>query len=514
MTRVPGWARRWPARLALLLGGLALLLLTLRIWDSERGPPLRPWHLVVPEELRAAELAAADWPTYLAREAAVLETVQRQVTEALEPEDRVAANRYFDGSPLHPRHFARDWNRSFVLEPAGGEPLGAVVLLHGMTDAPYSLRHVGALYAKRGWVAIAPRLPAHGTVPAALTSVTWEEWQAATRLAVREARRRLPPGRPLHVVGYSNGGALAVQYALDAVEDPALPRPDRLVLLSPMIGVTAFARFAGLAALPAWFPRFAKAAWLSIVPEFIPFKYNSFPANAALQSHRLTLAVQTQLRRLAAAGGLARLPPVQTFQSVADFTVSTRAVVTALYDLLPANGSELVLFDINRNAKLGPLVSPATETALDRLLPPGPRRWRAVVITNAGPDQAAAVARVTETGATEEQVRPIGFAWPREIFSLSHVALPFPLQDGLYGLEPSADPAEDFGVRLGELAVRGERGVLTVSPDVLMRLSSNPFYPWLQERIADGIAPARRGEVRPGPQADPSSLIPPSRHVR
>jgi hypothetical protein len=85
------------------------------------------------------------------------------------------------------------------------------------------------------------------------------------------------------------------------------------------------------------------------------------------------------------------------------------------------------------------------------------------------------VERATEAGTTEERVRPIGLAWSRDIFSLSHVALPFPVSDGLYGLDP--DPAEAFGAQLGALAVRGERGVLTVSPDALVRLSSNPFFP-------------------------------------
>jgi alpha-beta hydrolase superfamily lysophospholipase len=489
MMRIPTRVRRLAQRIVLAAGALALVLLALRAWDSQGGPPLRPWHLVAPEELSTAELDAADWPRYLAAEAAAFATVRAQVTEALEPEDRIAANRYFAGSPLFPGHFAQDWNRSFVLEPEGGEPLGAVVLLHGLTDAPYSLRHIGARYQARGWVAIGIRLPAHGTVPAALTEVTWEDWLAATRLAVREARRRVGPDRPLHIVGFSNGGALAVKYALDAVEDPRLPRADRLVLVSPMIGITAFARFAGLAALPAFFPRFAKAAWLGIVPEFIPFKYNSFPVNGARQSRRLTVALQQQVQRHAANGRLQALPPILTFQSVVDFTVSTRAVVAALYDRLPEKGSELVLFDINRNAKLGPLITPATEAALDRLLPPGARAWRAAVVGNAGPGQDAAVERATEPGATEERVRPIGIDWPREVYSLSHVALPFPVSDGLYGLDP--DPAEDFGVRLGAVAVRGERGVLMVSPDALLRLSSNPFFPYLLARIEEGIVPGR-----------------------
>jgi alpha-beta hydrolase superfamily lysophospholipase len=101
-----------------------------------------------------------------------------------------------------------------------------------------------------------------------------------------------------------------------------------------MIGVTAFARFAGFAGLPAMLPAFAKAAWLNIAPEYNPYKYNSFPVNAARQSWLLTQALQQQLSRDARENRLASLPPVMAFQSVMDSTVSTRAVVTDLFDQL------------------------------------------------------------------------------------------------------------------------------------------------------------------------------------
>ncbi len=155
---------------------------------------------------------------------------------------------------------------------------------------------------------VAIRLPGHGTVPAGLTEVEWEDWLAATRLAVREAAARAP-GKPLEIVGFSNGGALALKYALDALDDAKLARPSRLVLISPMIGITSFARFAGLAAMPAYLPAFAKAAWLGVIPEFNPFKYNSFPVNGAVQSHRLTRALQATIASHAAAGKLGDLPP-------------------------------------------------------------------------------------------------------------------------------------------------------------------------------------------------------------
>jgi alpha-beta hydrolase superfamily lysophospholipase len=328
-------------------------------------------------------------------------------------------------------------------------------------------------------------MPGHGTVPAGLINVDWEDWSEATRLAVREARRRVPAPLPLHIVGYSNGGALAMKYALDALDDESLARPDRLVLITPMIGVTELSRFAGVLGWPAIFPAFEKAAWLGITPEFNPFKYNSFPVNGARQSSLLTRDLQAHIAREESSGRLAEVPPILTFQSVVDATVSTRAIVTALYARLPANGSELVLFDMNRSAKFGPLLNDASDPEPARLLPPAPRSFRSTWITNDDVGSLSVVERSVDAGAVAEKTRPLGLAFPRQVFSLSHVALPFPVTDALYGLQP--DGSEDFGINLGALAVRGENRAMVVSSDFLTRLLSNPFYPYMAERIEEGI---------------------------
>ena len=480
------------------LAASLVTLLGVRAYDAQRGPPLELWHTFVPHEPTAGEIDKADWQQYLAAEGKIFAEVRTEVTDKLDPESREPANRYFADSPIYPGKFATDWNRSYVMEPAG-KPACAVVLLHGLTDSPYSLRHLARRYRDDGYVAIAVRLPGHGTVPSGLAKVEWEQWTAATRLAVREARRRAGPGTPLHVIGFSNGGALAMKYALDALDDKTLARPDRIVLISPMIGITSFARFAGVLGWPAVFPSFAKAAWLGIVPEFNPFKYNSFPVNAARQSSLVARTLQAQIAAHAADGRLKELAPVLTFQSVVDFTVSTRAIIDALYANLPANGSELVLFDINRSAKFGPLLRRSTDTMLARLLPDAPRTFRTTIITNAGPGNPEVVERVTEAGATAEQTRPLGLLYPRDVFSLSHLALPFPLSDSLYGLEPES--TDEYGVNLGAMATRGERGTLIVSLDSLIRMSSNPFFPYLMDRVEEGLGKGRGGAAPVVPQA-------------
>ena len=475
------------AAVIVVVGALLLVgtMMGVRLYDIQQGPPLASWHTYVPEELDAQQIDGASWQDYIAHEDKLFTLLRQNVGDKLQPEDKVDSNRYFSGAKVYPEHFAHDWNRSFVLLPAG-EPIGVAVLLHGLTDSPYSMRHIAAHYQSVGYVAITIRMPGHGTVPGGLTDAHWEDWTAATRLAVREARRLVPAPRPLHLVGFSNGGALALMHALDALDDPKLAKPDRLVLLSPMVGITTFARFAGLAGLPSILPAFAKAAWLSIVPEFNPFKYNSFPVHAARQSFELTQTLQDRLVAQQRSGGLDRLPPIITFHSVLDFTVSTRAIINALYARLPENGSDLVLFDLNRATKLGPLFRRGVAWSLAGTLPGEKRNYRLTIVTNASTTSSAMVERVIEAGSTEVVERAIGMDYPREVYSLSHVALPFPTNDALYGMHP--DNIEEFGISLGAMSMRGEVGAFVIGMDTLTRLTSNPFYSYLVKRV-DGVIP-------------------------
>ena len=87
----------------LLVGTVAL---GVRSYRALQGPPLEPWHTFVPVELRADELDAADWPRYVEQEQAIFDSVLANVTQRLEPDARVPYNRYFEGSPVFPPHFA------------------------------------------------------------------------------------------------------------------------------------------------------------------------------------------------------------------------------------------------------------------------------------------------------------------------------------------------------------------------------------------------------------------------
>jgi alpha-beta hydrolase superfamily lysophospholipase len=476
------WFGVWIWRIATVLASAVALFLGLRVLQSERQPDLAPWHTWAPHELDRQDLDKSDWQAWLTAEDELFREVDERMGRELETSERIPSNRYFNGSPVHPARFAHDWNRSYTLMPTG-TPLGAVVLLHGLSDSPYSLRHVAKIYADRGFAAVGLRLPGHGTVPAALTSARWQDWRAATRLAMREARHLAGPGKPLHIVGYSNGGALAVQYALDAVTDDSLAPPSQVVLFSPMIGLTRFARFAGLAGWPAALPRFSKSAWLEIVPEFNPFKYSSFPVNAGRQSYELTRELGEHLNALVESGAHARIPPVLAFQSSVDSTVAGDALINGLFAKLPKNGSEIVLFDVNRAAPLELLLSQSTLARIEQMVPAGAQDYRITVIGN-----STGEARMHESsrppGATQPVIRPLDVEYPQAFFSLSHVALPFPPEDSLYGTNPAT---ENYGIHLGNQAMRGELGTLLSGADALVRTSCNPFFPYVTARLLEVI---------------------------
>ena len=154
-----------------------------------------------------------------------------------------------------------------------------------------------------GYYSLALRMPGHGTVPAGLVASGADDWNAAVRLGVRHVRgHRLARACRSCSSGYSNGGALVTRYTLEALEDSSLPRADRLVLVSPMIGVTPMARLASVISALGPIPYFEKARWLDVIPEYNPFKYNSFPANAGRQTYDVTTDVQRRLTRLGADG--------------------------------------------------------------------------------------------------------------------------------------------------------------------------------------------------------------------
>jgi len=484
-------ARRWPVRLALrglrvlgytLLGSL-LGAIGLYVYLAESRPDLKPWHLAdLDAEFTASKRGQVkSFADYLELEKRLFEQLENEVYSRTQAGERQAFNRYDHGSEADPTRFATNWNRTFEL--ARANPKAGALLLHGLSDSPYSMRACAELLHANGYYVVGLRMPGHGTAPSGLLTTQWRDIAAAVEIAVRHLDDKLGRERPLTIVGYSMGAAMAVRYSLSSLSDDKLRRPSSLVLLSPAIGISEVASLAKWASRLAWLTGLDKLAWTSILPEYDPYKYQSFTVNAGILMYDLTVEIKSQLTALGR-DGTREFPRTLAFLSVADATVRAGAVVEELLDRLANDGNQLVLFDINRERELEMFLQSDPKPAIDRLFARAELGFDLTLVTNKHPGSPELVSLRRRRGSRTATSEDTELSWPRGVYSLSHVALPFRPDDPIYG----AQPASGEGPQIGLLKARGEKGVIRVEASDLLRLRSNPFFSLQQQRIEEFLA--------------------------
>ncbi|CAN5315002.1 alpha/beta fold hydrolase [soil metagenome] len=115
----------------------------------------------------------------------------------------------------------------------GAEPWSAdggevgVLVLHGLTGNPVSMRPLAEELARRGFAVELPRLPGHGTRWQELQKTTWCDWAREARAGLEHLRARTGA---VVVAGLSMGATLALHLA-----QARGGRPDGLVLVNPTV---------------------------------------------------------------------------------------------------------------------------------------------------------------------------------------------------------------------------------------------------------------------------------------
>jgi carboxylesterase len=120
-----------------------------------------------------------------------------------------------------------------------GGPTG-VLLCHGFTGCPQSLRPWAEYLAAAGLTVSLPRLPGHGTTWQEMARTRWEDWYAEVDRAFDEMRANT---NEIFVMGLSMGGCLALRLAElrgDAVGglvlvNPSITADTKLFLLAPAL---------------------------------------------------------------------------------------------------------------------------------------------------------------------------------------------------------------------------------------------------------------------------------------
>jgi carboxylesterase len=105
-----------------------------------------------------------------------------------------------------------------------GNDIG-VLLVHGYTSTPQSMRRWAEHLAAAGYTVRLPRLPGHGTRWQEMNTTRWQDWYAEVERGFDELRSRCVQ---VFAAGLSMGGLLATKLALEQG-----PRVAGLVLVNP-----------------------------------------------------------------------------------------------------------------------------------------------------------------------------------------------------------------------------------------------------------------------------------------
>ncbi len=192
----------------------------------------------------------------------------------------------------------------------------AVLLVHGFTGTPQSLRDWAEHHAAAGLTVRLPRLPGHGTTWQELNRTRWPDWYAA---AERELLDLAASGHRVVVGGLSMGGALALRLAQ---EHPDLVAG--LVLVNPAVLVED-RRLAALPVLRHLVPSFPAIGNDIRKQGPVELAYDRTPLHAAWSLLQLLAAVRADLPRV--------VSPLLVLHSPQDHVVppsSTAAVLSGV----------------------------------------------------------------------------------------------------------------------------------------------------------------------------------------
>jgi hypothetical protein len=190
------------------------------------------------------------------------------------------------------------------------------------------------------------------------------------------------------------------------------------------------------------------------------------------------------------------MPRVVAFQSIVDSTITAREVARGLLARLPRGDHELVVFDVNRIDAIQGLIAAGPLEDLERMRNATDLPYRVTLIGSSAPDTRAVAAYTRDAGSAAVAKTELGLEWPNTVFSLGHVALPFPADDPVYGL--ALPPGTKPPYNLGSVAVRGESGALVLSLGAFSRVRSNPFFGVIRGKILETlVGDELRGRAEP-----------------
>ncbi|MBB5872768.1 carboxylesterase [Allocatelliglobosispora scoriae] len=202
-----------------------------------------------------------------------------------------------------------------------------VVVCHGFTGSPHSMRPWAAHLVDQGWSVRMPLLPGHGTHWRDANRTTWQEWYSEVDRAYADLSARCDA---VYAVGLSMGGTLALRLAQQH------PELAGLVLVNPAVTMLRWdAKL--LPVLAKVIPSVPAIGDDIKKPGMTEGAYDRTPVRAAASLRRFQAVVRADLPRIA--------QPLLLFRSADDHVVEPVNSAIVLRDTASTDATEVVLAD-------------------------------------------------------------------------------------------------------------------------------------------------------------------------
>ncbi len=207
------------------------------------------------------------------------------------------------------------WLDDFASEGRGANASIGILLVHGFTGSPASMRPWAHFMNEHGYTVRVPRLPGHGRNWEDLNAVSWEEWPARV---VQDLQALRATCSKVFVFGLSMGGGTTLNVAENNLVDG-------IVLVNPMIHIPGIQiKFAPLLAM-------VKKGMPSVgndikKPDVTEWGYDVLPTRGVLQLNKLLKSTRSHLAKVTA--------PTLLFHSVDDH-------------VLPISNSDIIMSGIS-----------------------------------------------------------------------------------------------------------------------------------------------------------------------
>jgi len=216
-----------------------------------------------------------------------------------------------------PAGYLEDWRA----EGKGANAKIGILLVHGFTGSPASMRPWAEYLNQRGYTVMVPLLPGHGTRPEDLNQVKWQEWPAKVE---NDLNVLLQSCDKVFICGLSMGGGTTLNVATRYSKELA-----GIILVNPMIHVKLVPY--QLAWVISRFQKMRDSVGDDIKrPGITEWGYDSLPAVGVYQLLKMLSYTRKRLHDVTA--------PLQLFHSVEDHT-------------LPVTNTEIIMAGVGSREK-------------------------------------------------------------------------------------------------------------------------------------------------------------------